>query len=161
MRRAMWTMAAAGLVLMGSDGAVRSDCPPANQGCTLPPGGSWTDCLWDAMHAQTCSSTVNQSCRCKDLACYGFQASPAYSGQYATLSGERPEGCCNEIQHGQCHVAESRLCYFINWCETEIGHSPYFCTQTNPCVEPEGPPQPQYRFELWLMFGETCCYDAQ
>ncbi|QOJ04602.1 MAG: hypothetical protein HRU71_14370 [Planctomycetia bacterium] len=32
MRRARWTMlAAAGLVLMGSDGAVRSDCPPAEQ----------------------------------------------------------------------------------------------------------------------------------
>lgn len=162
MRRARWTMlAAAGLVLMGSDGAVRSDCPPANQGCTLPPGGWWDECLWDTIYGQACQQNSTPPCGCVKMACTGFTWTAANAGQFVTSWGNRPAGCCNDISWGWCHVEMERLCGTMLPCLTLIGHTPYFCTPNNPCHLSEDDPQPIYRVGTWLLDGQSCCFDSQ
>lgn len=160
MRRAMWTMAAAGLVLMGSDGAVRSDCPPSGQTCS---GAGNPICVWNADTEELCNESVISSCACT----VGVCVSPTYRRvalntlhKFLDSSGTRPEGCCDEISPwGSCYKEDTRDCYQLWECRAHDGGSTG-CNKTfNQCYFQGG--YIVVRTGYWSVPYSACCVDSQ
>ncbi|GJQ27616.1 MAG: hypothetical protein HBSAPP02_26480 [Phycisphaerae bacterium] len=102
MRRARWTMlAVAGLVLMGSDGAVRSDCPQSGAWNCVPLSNPM--CIWAVEMGTTCELGNLASCGCVSGSCTSDeQHVPQYAGYELLLYRMRPAGCCKDISWGYC-----------------------------------------------------------
>lgn len=161
MRRATWTvLAAAGLVLMGSDGAVRSDCPPSGQICS---GDGNPSCVWNADTDGACNEIVVSSCGCTVGECN----SPTNRRiglntlhQFLESSGTRPEGCCDEISPwGSCYIEDTRECFQFWECRTYSGGSTGCSKPNNLCFWQGG--YIVVRTGYWSVPYSACCVDNQ
>lgn len=160
MKRAMGTvLAATALVLMGSDGAVRSDCPPVSGSC--PPLAGPLACIWFLELDGPCNHGNLANCECNSSKgeCSSDESHVALnSGYVLLLSRARPEGCCANISPwGFCFQFDTRPCYKVLICEPLI--MALDCDENNPC----GP----YEVGITNMtgwftsLGSQCCVDSQ
>lgn len=161
MKRAMGTvLAATALVLMGSDGAVRSDCPPVSGNC--PPTPAEVSCVWNPINDDTCFDIVSSYCNaCNQGSCsmplrtIGLQI----QSNYQLGSGLRPEGCCADISWGVCYQWETKACYIAYQCVTISGGTS--CSKPNDLCNSWVSVGTTMRTGFWSVDNSSCCVEMQ